>query len=179
MLAMCALAGCIPSAPVEGAPPLPTGKPGAALPALPEPAAKAGASGGGGMGLHLFDVEQSNAGVQVLERQDGRGYDVKGTFGLDGTILKDPATPEWTFQAKFAFPTGGYTVGKPYLSSLGVPISESGEDLLDFHGTLILNVPVTLPAPGAVTTQAIEEVPVSMQFTAAPDVKFVVALTSI
>lgn len=90
------------------------------------------------------------------------GYTVTGSYDLEGTITKDsPSDPDWTFDGSFVFTTGGYSVAEPE-----VVVMES------FPEQVRITLPVTPPPPGAIVTQALEEVFVAASIYASNEAQF-------
>ena len=179
LLFTAALAGCIPSEPPSEP---------AATPA--EEAAKAGvvlvgegetgasgadsdAAGGPENDLALEDMPHVNAAIQVISRSEQSGYVVRGTLNpkeeeapLTGTILPEKAPAganktTWKFSATYTAPTGGYALGKPFLSRT-------------FGRNVIISLPIALPDKNAAVSQAREQHAASLTFEAPPDASFVV-----
>ncbi len=180
LLAAAFFNGCIPSGP----PPEPEATPaeqaanaGVVLvdqnaPAAP-PAQPSEGEDGLNSSLALEDMPRVNAAIQVITRPESPGFPVRGTLNpnqqepqLIGTIVPGDAAPDarkttWTFSATYTAPTGGYALGKPFLSRT-------------FGRNVILSLPVELPGKDAMVTQAQEQHTVSLLFEAQPDANFIV-----
>lgn len=90
------------------------------------------------------------------------GYLATGSYDLEGTITKDsPTDPNWTLDGSFVFTTGGYSVAAPE-----VEVMES------FPEQVRITLPVTPPPPGAIVTQALEEVAVAASIYASNEAQF-------
>jgi hypothetical protein len=104
--------------------------------------------------------EGFSIGVQLWPAEKGKGFDVSGSMGLSGTIeLVEGAEENWVFKGSITFPTGGYTLGEPFLVPLGAE-------------RMVINLPITLPNPSAMVTQAQETRPFEYRFNAPEHVFF-------
>lgn len=137
----------------------------------------AGETGKPALGLSFGDVASSNAMVQAAKLPDG-SYSIKGSYGLEGT-LKTAGPNLWKLDAKFSFPTGGYRVGEPYVTAFGESLDNPETDLLGYTGLIMINIPLQLPPKDAMLTQAVQEVPISLDIHAGPDANFTVVLASL
>lgn len=156
--------GCVPSAPVS--------PPASTVPVAP-------ANGTNGQGFSLDGVEAANAGVRVYRKAGTSEYQVEGSYGLKGSITRTaPESPEWVFSGSFNFATSGFTVGEPWIGALGAEVSNVEDALLDFQGTIIINIPVTLPPADAVLEEQPREVPVHLTVRSANPYTFVVILAT-
>lgn len=95
-------------------------------------------------------------------------YSVSGSYGLTGSIAKaSPEDTEWVFKGQLTFPTGGYKLGQ--IQSNTVAGSQSN---------VLIYIPVTLPAGGAATTQALVTESFEYRFPAANDAQILVQFSS-
>ena len=119
-----------------------------------------------------------NVGVQVAPMKDGLGYTIRGSFGLAGTITKAaPEDPEWTLAAEFAFETGGYIVGAPYVTAVqDMVIGLQSATLREGSGEVLVNIPITMPPKDATLAKGIHKVPVSAKVRAGKDARFTILL---
>ena len=157
LLCMLGCAGCIPSAPPAdpselATPPAGVRPAGAEMPA------------------------STNAAASVEPAPDGNGYLVSGSYGLAGTIQRGAAG--WLLNATFTFPTGGYAVGEPFITALEKTVQDPAKDLVDFRGSVIINIPIGMPPKDAVVTQALQEVPLSLTIPAHEEATFMVLLVN-
>lgn len=186
---MLAVTGCIPSKP-----PADQAEPAAAVPepqVSVTPAAIEGAAGNSanspetpassGDSKLVLDMEsgpEANTGVQVSPMEDGKGYTLRGSLGLTGTITRpQPEVDEWVLSAEFAFPSTGFTVGDPY-STFVDNFMVGGSELSVEHSTklALITIPVKLPARSAEIKKEVTKVPVTLKVNAAKDVQFAVLL---
>lgn len=181
LLAAGTVTGCIPSEPPPGPEDTMAGqaeKTGVMLvgkdePAKPPETAGKDQAGTAESGLALEDMPRVNAAVQVIPREGGPGFVVRGTLNpkrsepeLVGTIIpaetaEGAKTATWTFSVTYTAPTGGYALGEPFLSRT-------------FGKSVIISLPIELPGKDAVVTQARQPHTASLVFGAPPDASFIV-----
>ena len=115
MILLGLLGGCVPSAPPKPAsdqemPPLiPEEENTDQAPietapkigSLPEPE---GEGADGLVGFSMKPMEQPNAFAKVVRKENGGGYTVSGSFGLDASIQWDKAKKLWVFSGSLFFP---------------------------------------------------------------------------
>jgi len=136
------------------------------------------ASGDSKLVLDMENGPEANTGVQVVPMEDGKGYSLRGSLGLTGTITQPrPEVDEWTLSAEFAFPSTGFMVGEPY-STFVDNFMVGGNKLSVERSTrmALITIPVRLPARSAEVKKEITKIPVTLKINAGKDVQFAVLL---
>jgi hypothetical protein len=160
-----------PAAPVR--PPIPPSEPEAAAPAAadadePEEEETHQAS------LYIPSIELAQtegvgAAVRPWPEERGHGFDVKGSYGLEGTIVPAAdAEGQWVFKGHLTFPTGGFHLGEPWNQQ------QMGPEGVD---QIIVMLPMSLPPKDAMVTQALDRREIDYRFEGAPNANFVVMFT--
>ena len=109
-----------------------------------------------------------NASIQVAKVEGKLEYLVTGAFDLAGTISKaTPESPEWVFAGNVTFPTSGYSIHQLY--STGQP---------ETNGTILVFVPVSLPAVGAAVNQEPETHSFELKIPGGNEAAFVATFTN-
>jgi hypothetical protein len=186
---MIALAGCIPSAP-EAKPDAaaPVSTVAETAPVAPSPAAtptvqtQSSPPPTGGQPtstLRINPLGEPNASVAVERRKDGTGFNVRGTFNLEGSIV--PNGPgKWKFTGQFSVAEPDFAVG--ILSILPMaklgPI-EGGKTNPEDNVMIMIDIPVRPPAASAPEGSAKRSVPVSLDIDAPATADFTVSLTQL
>ncbi|MBI2426004.1 MAG: hypothetical protein HYV27_24480 [Candidatus Hydrogenedentes bacterium] len=131
------------------------------------------------MDLSLDTQNTVNSGVEVSPLPDKKGFRVRGTYNLEGTILPSETDPEsWTFSATFTFPSAGYAVQEPYANVLDTMIlSAEAATLKAGSGDMIvITIPVHSPRKDEAAAQVQTEVKTSLTFKASPSAQFTAVL---
>jgi len=162
-------------APLVESPPAPPSPPTPALPPPPAPAPFSGEDERDEQDEARDDRPYTAA--QVTSMANAESYQVRGAYDLEGTIKKVPDERLWLFRGQFTFPTGGHSLGSPYLSVDGQRVAQPETALQDYEGTITLVIPVTPPAPDMMVTQALVEAPVALEIPAGEAVNFEVRVT--
>lgn len=174
-------AGCLPSAPTPAPAATPATPPAqtaaqAAQPTEPpasEPVVKRSSLTIDTTGLGGVDVE-----VATESLENGQGFRVTGSFGLDATITR-VAGENWAFAGTLEFPTGGYEVGEPFTIPLtDVRPGKDGVRVIPSDVQVMVQLPVRIPPQGAVVTQAVETKSFSFSFEAPAHSRFIVSMIS-
>ncbi len=125
--------------------------------------------------INMPDNPMANAVVQV-EKREGGGFIVRGNMGLTGVIRR--LGNQWRLDARFRFPTSGYTVGEPTLMALGtMHLDEVGASLETPTDQFLITIPVVLPPQDVVHAEVVEEVPVGLDIDAPENADFMIALS--
>jgi hypothetical protein len=111
--------------------------------------------------------ELATANVQLTPFSGRFGYGLSGPYGFEGSLAKNQLSDAaWRLEASFTFPTGGYTVDAPVIL-----VAES------YPEQVSVSINVTPPAPGAIVTQVVTEVPVTADITASNGALFNIRVT--
>lgn len=119
--------------------------------------------------IELAQTEGVGAAVRPLPEARGPGYEVKGSYDLEGTIVPAlDAEGQWVFKGQITFPTGGYQLGEPWTQQ------QMGPEGVD---QIIIMLPMSLPAKDAMLTQALDRRAIDYRFAGSPKAQFVVMFT--
>jgi hypothetical protein len=112
-------------------------------------------------------VRVMTAEVTLWERTETEAvdYGFSGRYDLSGTLVWTADTGEWEMEGSFTFPTGGYSV-----LPADILVAES------FPEQVFITLKVLQPAPGAITTQALEEQAFSRTFQASSEARITMVL---
>jgi hypothetical protein len=124
-------------------------------------------------------MEEMNAPVTMTPLPDGTGFQLSGVYNLKATLVRG-AADQWVLQGTLQFPTGGFVLGEPSLMDMGDVVIQDNSDVRLRKSTshVLLQIPIQLPAAGAVVTQAVEEVKLNTTVTAPHAAEFMVLLVS-
>lgn len=183
-LALAALAvggaGCVPTAP-EAATPAP-GLPAAATPPADIPPVVATRTveeeGKVHSELTVNPDARPNASIEVSPLPDGKGYAIRGTFNLSGTLT--PAEPgKWLLKAEYRVAEADFAAGVPMVSILNeVGPGAGGVSVSQNQQMIMVDLPVSPPAAPAPADTPLRRVPVEAEITAPGDAVFNVFFTN-
>lgn len=175
------LLSCIPSE-------APASKDGAAVPAVQMPDSSAEPTvaetettstddGQTQVAITMPDNPLANAMVQV-EKRDGGGFILRGNLGFSGVIRR--LGNQWRMDARFRFPSPGYSVGDPTATAIGtMMLDEVGATLSTPVDQFMITIPVALPPEGTPASDATEDVPVTLEIDAPENADFIITLSQL
>lgn len=176
-VALLAVSGCLPSA--APAPEAPAAPKAAETPAPATPPAAPAEPGRATLHIDKRPIEEMNASATMKALPDGTGYHLSGTYGLNATLVRG-VEGHWILDGTLEFPTGGYHVDEPSLMPMGDVVfgGPGNVELREATTHVMLQIPVQLPAPDAVVSQAAEVVHIKADLEASHNAQFMVLMVS-
>ena len=177
---LAAVTGCIPTAP-EAAKPAPSA-PAAAIPAANTPPAvttRTVSEEGKVHSVLMVNTDaRPNASIEVSPLPDGKGYALKGTFNLSGTLT--PAAPgKWLLKAEYRMAEADFAAGAPMVTTLNeVSPGAGGVTVTENRQVVLIDLPVSPPAAAAPAGTPLRRVPVEAGLSASGDAVFNVFFTN-
>ena len=164
-----ALSGCIPSAPEPEKAAAPAASPAPAEGKPPVTTHTVVEEGKAHSELAVNPDTRPNASIEVSPLPDGKGYSLRGTFNLSGTIT--PAGPgKWLLKAEYRVAEADFSAGTPMITALGEVGPGAGGDVAVTQNPqmVLVDLPVSPPSAPAPEGAALRRVPVEAEI-AAPD----------
>lgn len=183
LLLLAGIVGCIPSKPVSESPPvLPIGTSPGDTPATTAPPVIPKATGDEKdtkLVVSAGNLPGANANVQVVPMENGKGFYLRGTLGLSGTIMRSgEGTEEWVLSAEFVSPDPPCRVGEPFCSTMdNLVVGQESVKMRQNTKMMLITIPVKL-LTAEQAKQEPTKIPVSLKIKAQKDVQFSVVLSS-
>lgn len=169
--------GCIPTAP-EAEKPAPTAATPAAAPPPPATTQAVAEEGKTRSELTVSPDARPNASIEVSRLPDGRGYAIRGTFNLSGT-LTPTETGKWLLKAEYRVAEADFAAGAPVVCTLNeVGPGAGGVSVSQNQQMVMVDLPVSPPAAPAPADAPLRRVPVEAEISAPGDAVFNVFFTN-
>ena len=132
------------------------------------------------MEMSLDGFSASNVTVRVVPMENGKGFDVLGSLGLQATITRpEPEVDEWVLDGHFTFPTSGYSLGEAFVSQMAeMAMTKQGAVMRETSDIVVITIPVRLPEVGAAVEQNEDRTHLNVKAPGSKSAEFTVVLIS-